>query len=142
MRLTRQIALLGATAALALTIGGPVLAQSSGAVDRISSGLDRAAKGYGAKYEPGKLPDLVGGVISGLLSISGVLLLCYILYGGFIWMTAQGDKGKVTTAIAIIRNAIIGIAIVGMSNVIASYVISKLSEAYSGGTQTQTSASP
>ena len=77
------------------------------AFDASSTGLKTT--GTEAKFKTEvSLPVLIGGVIKVLLSFLGVVLLLYIVYGGFLYMTAGGEEGKVKTAKGVISNAIIG----------------------------------
>ena len=119
--LTRLASLAGALAAL------PAHAQITG---RIKSGLDAAAAGYGPQASSaGDLPTIVGRIVSILLSFSGVLLLGLLLYGGFLWMTAGGDKTKVEKATSTIKNAIIGLVIIGAAYSITNFVLEQLTGA-------------
>ena len=100
--------------------------------DTVGSGLSTAASGGG--YSNGKklLPDIVGNLINSAFDIFGILLLVYILYGGYKYMTAQGDSKNVDTAKDTIKNAIIGTVILISANFIATYVVDALSKATTG----------
>ncbi len=50
-------------------------------------------------------------VIAYSLSVLGVIFLVLIVYAGFLWMTAGGEEEKITKALKIIKNAIIGLLI-------------------------------
>lgn len=65
-------------------------------------------------------------VISVFLSIIGILLLVYILYAGYNWLTAQGEEEKVTKAKDTIKRAIIGVIIIIAAYAISTFVISRL----------------
>lgn len=123
----RLLPLVGVAVAL------PAHAQITGA---IKSGLDAAAAGYGPAGGAGDLPTIIGRIISVLLSFSGVLLLTLLLYGGFLWMTAGGDKAKVEKATTTLKNAIIGLVIVGTAFAITDFVLTSLSTSLTGGTGT------
>ncbi|MFA6525857.1 MAG: hypothetical protein WCT26_00375 [Candidatus Buchananbacteria bacterium] len=69
-------------------------------------------------------------VFFGLLGVIAVLLL---IYGGFIWMTAGGDPGKVDKAKQIIYNTIIGLIIIFSAFAISSFLMSWLSGFGGGG---------
>lgn len=100
------------------------LAVSAQAIGKITAGLTAAG---GTVYGQGPdIPTIVANLISIALTFVGVLLLCYLLYAGFLWMTAGGDSKKTTEAKEIIKNAIIGLIIVFSAYAIASYVLSKL----------------
>ena len=69
---------------------------------------------------------LVQTVINAFLSLIGVILLAYLLYAGYKWMTAQGDEEKVTAAKETIYRAIIGIIIIVAAYAISIFVMSRL----------------
>ncbi|MDP3793311.1 MAG: hypothetical protein Q8R07_01000, partial [Candidatus Uhrbacteria bacterium] len=68
----------------------------------------QGATGVGAT----DLPTLVGRIINAVLGILGLLLLIYLLYGGFLWMTSGGDSKGVEKAQTMIRNAIVGLVVI------------------------------
>ena len=59
--------------------------------------------------------SIIGNAIQIVYTLAAILLLAYLLWGGIDWITAGGDKGKVETAVAKIRNALIGLVIVASS---------------------------
>jgi len=61
-------------------------------------------------------------IINMALGLLGLFFVILIMYGGFTWMTAQGDDKKVQKAKDIIKNSIYGIAIVLLAAVIANVV--------------------
>lgn len=67
------------------------------------------------------LGGLVGIGASAILTIGGLAFLMYLLLGGFHWITAGGDKGKVETARNMITQGIIGLAI--LASVFALYSV-------------------
>ena len=69
---------------------------------------------------------IVGNVLSAALGLLGVVLFGYFLYGGYLWMTAAGDPGQVKTAMAVIKNAVIGLVIITLAYAIAAFVIDSL----------------
>jgi type IV secretion system pilin len=88
-------------------------------------------KDVGEKAEVGgaataSLPDVIGRLINVALGFIGILLLVYILWAGFMWMTAGGDEGKVKTATTMIRNAIIGLLIIIAAFAISNFVLGSL----------------
>lgn len=72
------------------------------------------------------LPEIVGSIINVVLGFLGILLLVYLLYAGFLWMTAGGDSKKVDEAKAMIKNAIIGLVIITAAFAISSFVLGSL----------------
>ncbi|MBU2566837.1 hypothetical protein KKG46_04755 [Patescibacteria group bacterium] len=116
-----------------LLIVQPALTQAAG-VDSIQSGLGEAAGTAGLKTSQGSLPAMAGLLINSALSVLGIVLLGYLLYGGFRWMTAGGDSAQVDKAKATLRNAVIGLVIIVASYAIADFVLGELLKATSGGT--------
>lgn len=72
------------------------------------------------------LPGMVGSIINVVLGFLGILLLFYMLYAGFLWMTAGGDTKKVDTAMSIIKQAVIGLVIIVAAFAISSFVLGSL----------------
>lgn len=72
------------------------------------------------------LYQIIGNVINIVLGFLGVLLLLYILYAGFLWMTAGGNEDNIEKAKGYIKNAIIGLVIIILAFAISNFVLSKL----------------
>ncbi len=75
------------------------------------------------------LPVTVASLINSALSILGIVAVVIILAGGFMWMTAAGSDEKVKKAQGLIKSGVIGLAIILSAYAIATFVISKLTEA-------------
>lgn len=69
---------------------------------------------------------LVQVVINAFLAIVGVLLLIYMLYAGYTWMTAHGEEEKVEKAKDTLKRAIIGAIIIVAAYAISVFVMSRL----------------
>ena len=100
----------------------------------VSEGLGGASTqltDIGAQTDVGgrDLPTLIGGIINIALGLLGIILVVLVVYAGFLWMTAAGDKEKVTKAKEIITRAVIGIIIVVAAYAISEYVISAITTA-------------
>lgn len=72
------------------------------------------------------LPTMVGRIVNIALGFVGILLLAYILFAGFTWMTAGGDTKKVDAAQTMIKNAVIGLLIVVAAFAISNFVLTSL----------------
>jgi hypothetical protein len=114
------------------------------------SSLALAADKYGLDTAAGQLktqkiaggsdvPTIIGGVVGVGLSLLGVAFFLLLLYAGFLWMTAMGDKGKIDKAKDILEAAIVGLLIVIAAYAIATFVFSNLA---GGGAGTGTSTAP
>lgn len=65
----------------------------------------------------------IGNIIQTILQFIGVLFLCFVIYGGFIWMTATDEAEKVKRAKKIIKNSVIGLVIVVLAYAISAFVV-------------------
>ncbi|MBM3205090.1 hypothetical protein FJZ48_03895 [Candidatus Uhrbacteria bacterium] len=79
------------------------------------------------------LPTLIGNIINVALGFMGIVLLGYLLYAGFLWMTSGGEDEKVKQAKTMIRNAVIGLVLIVSSFAIANFILSRLGGAIDGG---------
>jgi len=78
-------------------------------------------------------------VINAFLSLIGVILLAYLLYAGYKWMTAHGEEKKVDQAKETIQRAITGIIIIVAAYAISVFVMSRLEAGtLRGGSNTST----
>lgn len=69
---------------------------------------------------------VVANIITLFLSVLGMVFFALMLYGGYVWMKAQGREEEVSRGQKIIQSAIIGIAIVFLAYVITYYIITGL----------------
>ncbi|MDP2631064.1 MAG: hypothetical protein Q8P56_06710 [Candidatus Uhrbacteria bacterium] len=72
------------------------------------------------------VPQYVGGIVSAILGIVGVVFLILIVYGGILWMLAEGDDTKVGKARGLIFHAIIGLILVFSAYAITNFVVDVL----------------
>ena len=68
-----------------------------------------------------QLPAIGLGIIDILLHLAGIIIVGYVIYGGFLYMTSQGEADKTASAKNTILNAMIGMTIVLMGIAIVSY---------------------
>jgi len=67
--------------------------------------------------------EKAGNFIEILLSFLGVVFIVLIIYGGFMWMTAQGNETQVEKAKKIIVNSVVGVVIVMLAYAITYFVL-------------------
>ncbi|MCX7779212.1 MAG: hypothetical protein N2259_03165 [Patescibacteria group bacterium] len=92
--------------------------------------------GYKAPQDPVRI---VIRVINFLLNLVGVFFILMIIYGGLMWMTGgatdflwlggAGQEEKIKKARTLIRDAIIGLAIIILSKVIYYFIVERFKEA-------------
>ncbi|MDP3985169.1 MAG: IPT/TIG domain-containing protein, partial [bacterium] len=76
---------------------------------------------------------IIAGIIRTALGLLGIVTLIFILYGGFMWMTAGGETDKIDKAKRMLMNAVIGLVIILTSFAITQFVLNRLLEATLGG---------
>jgi len=99
------------------------------AQDNDNFGLENANMGVLGNQD---LKTGISNVIQILLGFLGIIAVIIILWGGFIWMTAMGDEGKVEKAKKLIIAGVIGIVIILAAYSIASFVIGQIGNATRG----------
>jgi|WetSurMetagenome_2_1015567.scaffolds.fasta_scaffold19938_5 hypothetical protein len=67
-----------------------------------------------------------GAVIYSLLSLLGIIFLGLTIYGGILWMTAEGKEDQVEKAQKIITQAVIGLVIVLAAYAISIFVVNAI----------------
>ncbi len=85
-----------------------------------------SGKATGKETSTGALQNMIGQIINVALGFLGIIFLVLMLYAGFLWMTAQGDEGKVKKAREMITQAIIGIVIITAAFAISNFVLTSL----------------
>lgn len=86
--------------------------------------------------------DVIARAINVVISILGIVLLGYLLYAGYLWMTAQGDDKQVQRAKDMIKNAVIGLVVVAAAFAITNFVLSRLNFITTGQTPVDTGPLP
>lgn len=79
------------------------------------------------------LPIIIARVIRVALSILGVLVVCYVVYAGFLWMTARGEPGQIAKAKQIFQQGAIGLVIIFSAFGITTFILNALVDAAFGG---------
>lgn len=72
------------------------------------------------------IPTLVGAVIRAVLGLLGVICLCFIIYGGFLFLTSGGSEEQIKKAKGTISWAIVGTVIIFGAYAITYFVIEAL----------------
>lgn len=68
---------------------------------------------YGLTNKP--LKDIINGITEWLLGIAAGLAILYLVWGGIYYVTASGDEGQIEDAKRIIKYALIGLFVIGIS---------------------------
>lgn len=104
----------------------PVQAACDGYDPNDPYGLDC---GEGTNLTDKDARDVVANLINVVLQITGIILVLYIIYAGYLWMTAAGDDEQIGKAKSIVSACVMGLMLVLASYSIASFVIEKLRSA-------------
>lgn len=117
------LALLG----LSFAFFDPMVAAASPA-DDICQGIGGEVGDDGCVQDNGgpSVQGIIGTVINILSIIVGVVAVIMIIFGGFKYITAGGDSGKLTSARHTITYAIVGLVIVALAQFIVQFVLKQL----------------
>ena len=89
-----------------------------------------------SKFEEGQLNKsiwlIVLNITSSVLGVVGYLSICFVIWGGYQYMLARGDPGKVVKGKKTITNALIGLAVCMLTSNISGMVADIASEGVSG----------
>lgn len=66
--------------------------------------------------------NMVKGALGWVIGVAGFLSAIFVVYGGISYITSSGDPNKIQKAKNIILYALIGLMIVGLSQIIVSFV--------------------
>jgi len=73
--------------------------------------------------------SFIGRVINALLGVVGSVALLMFIYGGFLWMTSQGNEKQVQTGKDILLWAAIGMALIFLSYALVRFLITDVIQA-------------
>ncbi|MBD3359417.1 MAG: hypothetical protein GF365_01780 [Candidatus Buchananbacteria bacterium] len=111
---------------------GLVAAQSPDPAEGISGGVQSFGDMvYGG--EPKPPAQLAALIIKSALTLLGILFVALLIYGGYLYMTAQGKEDQIKKAKQTIIAATIGVAIIVMSYAIASFILNAVIESSGPG---------
>lgn len=113
-----------ATLTFCFGLASPILAEAdpttfSGGLSSIKEVANQNKLG-----EARSTKEILQSIVKWLLSLVGTIAVISLLYGGFLYITSQGEDNKVEQAKHIILYSIIGLIIIGLSAIIVNVVIS------------------
>ncbi len=102
---------------------GPVMGASDPVCDNAQVSQEiKAASGCNGNSGV-ELPNVVTSIINGVIAILGLLAVIMIVVGGYKYMTAAGDAGKLAAAKNTLLYACIGLIICALAFMIVNFVI-------------------
>jgi len=112
-----------------LFFANPILAQT-GNTQIGSTGIGTAFENAKEVAEQGSFDNdatfdsMAGDIIQLALSVLGVLFVVFMIYAGYLWLTAAGNEQKVAKAKRIIFQSIIGLVLVIAAYTITYFIVS------------------
>lgn len=88
--------------------------------------------GQSGSVQEGALEDIIGKLIKGAISFVGVFFFGYLVWAGYLWMTAHGEEEKISQAKKMISGGVIGLAITLAAYAITTFIIMRLERAGAG----------
>lgn len=123
------IILAAVTSLLICTSPALVYADNKGACENWSGGKDdpnyELICGNGKNNET-EAQDRVGNILNIVFTWVAVIAVIVIIIGGILYMTSQGDPGKIQRAKGAILYAVIGLVIVLLAFAIVNFVLSNI----------------
>lgn len=84
------------------------------------------------------LEDLIKNIIVWALGLTAVVAVGYVVYGGFLYITAGGDSKQLEAGKQAIIGAVIGIVVIGLAYAIVQAVVTAMGGGGSGSNAGQT----
>ncbi len=115
--------------ATALTLSFlPFTVMAQKGIDRLQDEADATATGIGYQNvgTDTNIRDVIIKVINWVLGFLGIAAIVLVIYGGVLWMTSGGDNKRADKGKAVIKNAVIGLAIILAAYILVNFVISSL----------------
>ncbi len=100
---------------------------ASGTLGNINNTISNIGQRAGLTNTP--LEEAIGNLINIFLATLGIIAVCIVIYGGFLWMTASGNTEQVETAQTLLIQGLIGFVIIALAWSIATYVVTKIAGA-------------
>lgn len=85
--------------------------------------LESVAKDNELNTSKASTKEILQTIVKWLLTLTGTIATISLLYGGFLYITSQGEESKAEQAKNIILYSVIGIIIIGISAVVVNVVI-------------------
>ena len=108
---------------LGVGLFAPVSAHAAGNIlaDQCANSPDSSVcKNPGAKPS-----DLISKIVSTLLFVVGALSVVMIIVGGIMYVTSNGDSGRITLAKNTLTYAIIGLVVAFLAFAVVQFVVTK-----------------
>ena len=92
-----------------------------------AAGVDNPLKGVDS------LETLITNIIKYALGLTAVLAVGFIVYGGFLYISSQGEPKQLEAGKQAIIGAVIGIVVIGLAYAIVEFVVNAMGAGGSSG---------
>lgn len=72
---------------------------------------------------------IIAGIINLFLSVVGVIAVCLIMYGGYLYLVSLGNEEKIKKAKRLLTNSAIGLLIIFTAYALAQFIVLAISRA-------------
>lgn len=122
--------LLMAFAFVTLSVSGLIFASSQPALAQnaksdLCAGANAATGGSGCGDTSGTINKTIRNIVNLFSSIIGIIAVIMIMVGGFRYITAGGEAGKISGAKTTITYAIVGLVIVALAQSLVRFVLNR-----------------
>jgi len=109
----------------------PIATHAQNPLGAVTDGLKTTAKTAGFAQGARPIEAVIGSLVNSVLALIGVIFMIVLLYGGYLYLTAAGDEGKVKRAKNLIGNAVIGVIITATAYTLSFFLLGELISAVS-----------
>lgn len=127
-RIVFSLAVILSLSAAVMAVGVNAAEENPGVGDRLgniggSAGLTRPELNLVGADQSTLLPEYLGRVVFGAMTLIGVIFFALMVYGGFLWLYAGGNDQRVEKAQAIIKMASIGFILTLFAGGVVQFVM-------------------
>jgi len=84
------------------------------------------AQGIQSPIKAESLEVLIADIVKWALGLTAVLAVAFIVYGGFLYISAAGDESQLKAGKQAIIGAVIGIIVIGLAYAIVQFVVNAM----------------
>lgn len=99
----------------------------------ITQGIGQTASEAGYDVQEGDPESTLGATINRVVNLAigmlGVVATLFIIYAGYLWMTAGGDTNQIEHAKHILKQVVVGFIVLSLAYALVTFVFSLISRA-------------
>ncbi|MDP3955788.1 MAG: pilin [bacterium] len=122
MSIKKRIIFLAHSVWLALCVPALALAQDSSAGGTSGPGVNLNPLGSSSIF------DLIDKILTAFTAIAGPIAVVFIAYAGFLYVTSQGDSGKLETAKKALLWTLVGLAIIFGARILSAAIQASITD--------------